>query len=85
MSQFVTNFGKVAVLMGGQSAEREISLMSGLGQRIQQRGGAVGAVIGHHDDLGEPDQALPNHPFQQERPLVSHRADNRGAQSRPFP
>ena len=31
MSQLLTNFGKVAVLMGGQSAEREISLMSGNG------------------------------------------------------
>ena len=35
MSQILTqiqdNFGKVAVLMGGQSAEREISLMSGKG------------------------------------------------------
>ena len=31
MSQNTINFGKVAVLMGGQSAEREISLMSGNG------------------------------------------------------
>jgi D-alanine-D-alanine ligase len=34
------NFGKVAVLMGGRSAEREISLMSGGGvlQALQGRG-----------------------------------------------
>ena len=32
MSQFEDNkFGKVAVLMGGASAEREVSLMSGEG------------------------------------------------------
>jgi D-alanine-D-alanine ligase len=31
MSQFVSQFGKVAVLMGGASAEREVSLMSGGG------------------------------------------------------
>jgi D-alanine-D-alanine ligase len=31
MSQLRTNFGKVAVLMGGLSAEREVSLMSGGG------------------------------------------------------
>ncbi|WP_296443343.1 D-alanine--D-alanine ligase [Rhodoferax sp. UBA5149] len=31
MSQFNQNFGKVAVLMGGASAERDISLMSGQG------------------------------------------------------
>jgi D-alanine-D-alanine ligase len=31
MSQFNTNFGKVAVLMGGLSAEREISLLTGNG------------------------------------------------------
>ena len=31
MSHTAPNFGKVAVLMGGQSAEREISFMSGQG------------------------------------------------------
>ena len=31
MSNTLTQFGKVAVLMGGQSAEREVSLMSGHG------------------------------------------------------
>ncbi|MDO8250689.1 MAG: D-alanine--D-alanine ligase [Rhodoferax sp.] len=31
MSQFDMNFGKVAVLMGGASAEREVSMMSGRG------------------------------------------------------
>jgi D-alanine-D-alanine ligase len=31
MSQFTSNFGKVAVLMGGASAEREVSFMSGRG------------------------------------------------------
>jgi D-alanine-D-alanine ligase len=31
MSQLNTKFGKVAVLMGGASAEREVSLMSGAG------------------------------------------------------
>ena len=31
MSQLNLNFGKVAVLMGGASAEREVSLMSGQG------------------------------------------------------
>ncbi|NEX64517.1 D-alanine--D-alanine ligase [Noviherbaspirillum galbum] len=31
MSQFATQFGKVGVLFGGRSAEREVSLMSGSG------------------------------------------------------
>src|SRR3989475_13284435 len=40
MSQNILNFGKVAVLMGGQSAEREVSLMSGHGvlQALRARG-----------------------------------------------
>lgn len=40
MSQINTNFGKVAVLMGGASAEREVSLMSGTGvlKALQSRG-----------------------------------------------
>ena len=40
MSIDVRSLGKVAVLMGGQSAEREISLMSGSGvlQALRQRG-----------------------------------------------
>ena len=40
MSQFPINFGKVAVLMGGASAEREVSLMSGQGvlQALQSQG-----------------------------------------------
>lgn len=40
MSQNTVNFGKVAVLMGGLSAEREISLMSGQGvlQALRSRG-----------------------------------------------
>lgn len=40
MSQYGSEFGKVAVLMGGQSAEREVSLMSGGGvlQALRSRG-----------------------------------------------
>ena len=40
MTQSAQNMGKVAVLMGGASAEREISLMSGAGilQALQSRG-----------------------------------------------
>ena len=40
MSQNASHFGKVAVLMGGYSAEREISLMSGQGvlQALRSRG-----------------------------------------------
>lgn len=40
MSQFNSNFGKVAVLMGGASAEREVSLMSGAGvlQALRAKG-----------------------------------------------
>ena len=36
----VKSFGKVAVLMGGKSAEREVSLMSGSGvlKALQSRG-----------------------------------------------
>ncbi|MFM7341419.1 MAG: D-alanine--D-alanine ligase, partial [Betaproteobacteria bacterium] len=40
MTATVQRMGKVAVLMGGRSAEREISLMSGRGvlQALQSRG-----------------------------------------------
>ena len=35
-------FGKVAVLLGGDSTEREISLLSGNQSQAVQRAGAVG-------------------------------------------
>ena len=40
MSDIITNFGKVGVLFGGRSAEREISILSGTGvlQALQSRG-----------------------------------------------
>ena len=31
MSDTITNFGKVGVLFGGRSAERDVSIMSGTG------------------------------------------------------
>ncbi|MDO9403584.1 MAG: D-alanine--D-alanine ligase [Polaromonas sp.] len=47
-------FGKVAVLMGGQSAEREISLMSGAGvlQALRSRGVDAHAFDPSERDLG---------------------------------
>ena len=60
MSQFETNIdvqalGKVAVLMGGSSAEREVSLMSGAGvlQALRARGVDAHAFDTAHTDLGE--------------------------------
>lgn len=55
MSQNASNFGKVAVLMGGLSAEREISLMSGRGvlQALRSRGVAAYAFDPAERDLGE--------------------------------
>ena len=52
MSQNASHFGKVAVLMGGYSAEREISLMSGQGvlQALRSRG-----VDAHAFDPAERD------------------------------
>ena len=52
MSANALNFGKVAVLMGGQSAEREISLMSGTGvlQALRAKG-----VDAHPFDPSERD------------------------------
>ena len=52
MSIKALNFGKVAVLMGGQSAEREISLMSGTGvlQALRAKG-----VDAHPFDPSERD------------------------------
>ena len=49
------NFGKVAVLMGGQSAEREISLMSGNGvlTALLARGVDAHAFDPEQRDLGE--------------------------------
>ena len=55
MSQKSSNFGKVAVLMGGQSAEREVSLMSGNGvlQALRARGVDAHAFDPAQRDLGE--------------------------------
>ncbi len=49
---FVTNFGKVAVLLGGSSAEREVSLLSGQGvwQALRAQG-----VDAHRFDPAERD------------------------------
>lgn len=54
MKQNSPNFGKVAVLMGGQSAEREVSLMSGGGvlKALRSRG-----VDAHAFDPAERDLA----------------------------
>ena len=54
MSQFGSEFGKVAVLMGGQSAEREVSLMSGTGvlQALRSQG-----VDAHAFDPAERDMS----------------------------
>jgi D-alanine-D-alanine ligase len=51
----VMNFGKVAVLFGGASAEREVSLMSGTGvlQALQSRGVDAHAFDPAQRDLGD--------------------------------
>ena len=50
-----TNFGKVAVLMGGRSAEREVSLMSGSGvlKALQSKGVDAHAFDPAERDLSE--------------------------------
>src|SRR5450756_2581406 len=55
MSQFDLAFGKVAVLMGGASAEREVSLMSGQGvlQALLSQGVDAHAFDPAERDLGE--------------------------------
>ncbi|WP_309683864.1 D-alanine--D-alanine ligase [Polaromonas sp.] len=55
MSQTISDFGKVAVLMGGRSAEREVSLMSGQGvlQALRARGIDAHAFDPAERDLGE--------------------------------
>jgi len=55
MSQFNNNFGKVAVLMGGASAEREVSLMSGQGvlQALRSQGVDAHAFDPSQRDLAE--------------------------------
>ncbi len=55
MSQNSANFGKVAVLMGGHSAEREVSLMSGAGvlQALRSRGVDAHAFDPSQRDIGE--------------------------------
>ncbi|MGH8847326.1 MAG: D-alanine--D-alanine ligase, partial [Polaromonas sp.] len=55
MSQNLPDFGKVAVLMGGLSAEREISLMSGNGvlQALRSRGVDAHAFDPAERDLSE--------------------------------
>jgi D-alanine-D-alanine ligase len=54
MSQFDSKFGKVAVLMGGKSAEREVSLMSGNGvlQALRSSGVDAYAFDPHERDMG---------------------------------
>jgi len=49
-SSILTNFGKVGVLMGGRSAEREVSIMSGTGvlHALKSRG-----IDAHAFDTGE--------------------------------
>ena len=49
------NFGKVAVLMGGKSAEREISLMSGNGvlRALRARGVDAHAFDPEQRDLAD--------------------------------
>ncbi len=54
MSQLAVNFGKVAVLLGGASAEREVSLMSGQGVLEALRAQGVDA---HAFDPSERDLA----------------------------
>lgn len=55
MSQFSSEFGKIAVLMGGDSAEREVSLMSGQGvlQALRSAGVDAHAFDPAARDLGE--------------------------------
>ncbi|EJL87416.1 D-alanine--D-alanine ligase [Polaromonas sp. CF318] len=55
MKQNSPNFGKVAVLMGGQSAEREVSLMSGSGvlKALRSRGVDAHAFDPAERDLSE--------------------------------
>ena len=55
----VRELGKVAVLMGGSSAEREVSLMSGTGvlQALRARGVDAHAFDPAHGDLSELKQA----------------------------
>jgi D-alanine-D-alanine ligase len=55
MKQNSFNFGKVAVLMGGLSAEREVSLMSGSGvlKALRSRGVDAHAFDPAERDLGE--------------------------------
>ena len=55
MSKLDLNFGKVAVLMGGKSAEREVSLMSGSGvlQALQASGVDAHAFDPAEQDMGE--------------------------------
>ena len=55
MSQSDSKFGKVAVLMGGHSAEREVSLMSGTGvlQALRSRGVDAQPFDPAERDLGD--------------------------------
>ena len=55
MSQIDSQLGKVAVLLGGQSAEREVSLMSGQGvlQALRSRGVDAYAFDPSERELGE--------------------------------
>ena len=55
MSQNVSNLGKVAVLMGGDSTERAVSLMSGAGvlQALLSKGVDAHAFDPSERDLSE--------------------------------
>ena len=67
----VKSFGKVAVLMGGQSAEREVSLMSGAGvlKALQSKG-----VDAHAFDPAERDLCeLKREGFARPSQIPTHR------------
>lgn len=47
------------------------------GQRLQQLVGAVGAVVGIDENIGEAEQMVPGHPFQHIGPLILGHGDDR--------
>ena len=47
-----------------------------VGKRVQQGWRMVGAIIGHHDNVGKAKPSVPSDPFYQKRTFVAYRTDH---------
>ena len=46
-------------------------------QTVQQLWRSVGAIVGHHDNVGKSQHTIPSDPFDDKGPFISHGRNNR--------